>query len=524
MSDFEASARKDRPFLLQRKLSAELLTPVRAMLCLEGLTSQSLAAPRFLLESVEGGSHRARYSVIGVGSALRWSCRGGRLESGTIRKMVSTSDPLLSLRRLLKFLDMGEAARPSQPPMSVGLFGYMGYDAVRGLEKLPSPNPPKLGLAESQFVLPEVTVVFDAVDDTMLLTAAIYPELSDLPPEEARQRAKRHLDEVESALTTPSSGPPPMAMDMGSRGIRGSRAANTSPAVSNITKNEFMSAVEKAKQYILNGDIFQVVLSQRFKKPFIGSPFDFYRRLRRLNPSPFLFYFDFSGFGDFFVAGSSPEVMVRQRGGKMVVRPIAGTRRRGKTEAEDEALAAELLADEKELAEHLMLLDLGRNDIAKVAKAGSVKVTERMKVERYSHVIHMVSNVEGEVEPTKDSLDCLAAGFPAGTVSGAPKVRAMEIIDELEKERRELYAGAVGYFSAFGDMDTCIALRTAVIKDGMLYVQAGAGIVADSDPHSEFLETRNKAEALLAASRTEEQIGGEASDSLTPETTGLKPK
>ena len=497
---FLESYEKARPFLLQRKMSAELLTPVKAMLCLRALRSPELREPKFLLESVEGGLHRGRYSIIGLGAELIWSCEGGGSKiviNGVAQ--VPREPPLKSLKALLRRLSMKGSG---EPPMSVGLFGYMGYDAVRFLEELPQPNEAALGVAESQFILPRLTVTFDAVDDSVLLTAAIYPFIrSGRQPERAWRLANGCLDEVENALNAspPAADkklPPP---------------ESAVAAASNMSESDFAAAVDKVKQYILNGDIFQAVLSQRFKVPFAGEPFSFYRHLRRINPSPFLFYFDF---GDFSVAGSSPEIMVRLRGGKVVVRPIAGTRHRGGTPEEDAALAAELLADPKEIAEHLMLLDLGRNDVAKVAKPGTVRVTERMRVEKYSHVMHMVSNVEGEVEENKDALDCLCAGFPAGTVSGAPKVRAMQIIDELESERRELYAGAVGYFSAFGEMDTCIALRTALIKDGTLHVQAGAGIVADSDPKREFLETKSKAKALIATARL--------SDSLTAKPMRLK--
>tara|TARA_Y100001936_G_C16010397_1_gene633216 strand:- start:510 stop:1403 length:894 start_codon:yes stop_codon:yes gene_type:complete len=268
--------------------------------------------------------------------------------------------------------------------------------------------------------------------------------------------------------------------------------------VSNIKHNDFLDMVKKAKEYILSGDIFQVVLSQRFAVPFKLPPFSLYRALRRLNPSPFLFHLNF---GDFSIIGSSPEILVRVRNNKVTIRPIAGTRPRGKTVDEDQILANQLLADPKELAEHLMLLDLGRNDVGRVAKIGSVKVTEKMLVERYSHVMHIVSNVEGELDSQFDALKALLAGFPAGTVSGAPKVRAMEIIDELETEKRGIYAGCIGYFGANGDMDSCIALRTAIVKDDVMYVQAGGGIVADSDPEAEYQESQNKARALILAAQ-----------------------
>ena len=611
ITDFEAflaRLKKARPFLVQQKISAELLTPVRTMLCLTGL-DRSLAQPQFLLESVEGGSHRARYSVIGLGANLIWQ--------------PPPTKPLDSLKRLIHQTQMKPQDAASQPPMVAGLFGYMGYDTVRLTENLPPKTKTTLGIAESTFVLPKITLVFDAVDDSVLMTAPIYPFLAEgaspsqahpfltappKTPQQLYQQTVANLKAVHNALTHPeppsgegvhpnapastqatasrnseelkachpsgeanpsgeatsaaaglalSNKPPkglrahnnpPSGLDTASNpspankapsgeanpsgevslsgkvapsgkqnpsgeanpsgGANPSGKADLSPPASvssdefavrsNVSEKQFKQAVLRAKQYIVDGDIFQVVLSQRFEVPFAATGFSFYRRLRTINPSPFLFFFDF---GEFCVAGSSPEVMVRLRDGKTSVRPIAGTRKRGATKAEDEKLAQELLKDPKERAEHLMLLDLGRNDTSKVAKSGTVRVTEQMKVERYSHVMHMVSNVEGEVGKNTDAVDCLLAGFPAGTVSGAPKVRAMEIIDELEPIRRELYAGAVGYFSAFGEMDTCIALRTALIKDKTLYIQAGAGIVADSDPHKEFLETRNKAQALITAAR-----------------------
>jgi len=494
--DFLTKHKKNLPFLVQQKISAELLTPVRAMLCLKGLFS-----PQFLLESVEGGAHRARYSVIGLGASLVWqpttknetfktdipkdnTFKNETFKDGTFKDNTFKDETLGSLKKLIQNIQMEASA--NQPPMVAGLFGYMGYDTVRLTENLPAQAEPTLGIAESMFVLPKMTLVFDAVDDSVLLSAPIYPFLSKDEPKKLYQQTIANIKAVGDALKQVP------------KEIVAEKSGKEFKVQSNISERSFKQAVLKAKQYILDGDIFQVVLSQRFNVPFDGEAFSFYRRLRAINPSPFLFFFDFD---DFAVAGPSPEVMVRLRDGKTSIRPIAGTRQRGATKQQDEALAQELLADPKERAEHLMLLDLGRNDTSKVAQPGTVKVTEKMKVERYSHVMHIVSNVEGEVSPTKDAVDCLLAGFPAGTVSGAPKVRAMQIIDELEPIRRELYAGAVGYFSAFGEMDTCIALRTALIKDKTLYVQAGAGIVADSDPHKEFIETKNKAQALITAAR-----------------------
>jgi anthranilate synthase component 1 len=371
------------------------------------------------------------------------------------------------------------------PPMAAGVFGYLGYDTVRLMEELPAPNPDPIKIPEAVLVRPTVVVVFDAVKDSITVVTPVRPE-KGITPEAALARAEerlsavvdaldRHLDKAATALDT---GP----LDVAPK--------------SNTTAAEYRAMVLKAKEYILAGDIFQVVLSQRFEAPFKLPPFSLYRALRRVNPAPFLYFLDFGGYA---VAGSSPEILVRMRDDTVTIRPIAGTRPRGATPHEDKALEDELLADPKERAEHLMLLDLGRNDVGRVAKIGTVNVTDQFFVERYSHVMHIVSNVEGKLSDKHDALDALVAGFPAGTVSGAPKVRAMEIIDELEKEKRGLYAGCVGYFSAAGEMDSCIVLRTALVKDGTMYVQAGAGIVADSDPASEQTECVNKAKALFRA-------------------------
>jgi anthranilate synthase component 1 len=328
-------------------------------------------------------------------------------------------------------------------------------------------------------------MIFDTVLDTLAIATPVRPA-AGVTAQAALARATDRLTAVVEALDKP------LAKESAGNGLA---ALHVAPA-SNTTPAEFHAIVARAKDYIAAGDIFQVVLAQRFEAPFALPPFALYRALRRVNPAPFLFYLDYAGFA---VAGSSPEILVRTRGETVTIRPIAGTRPRGATPHEDKALEEELLADPKERAEHLMLLDLGRNDVGRVAAIGTVRVTDQFFIERYSQVMHIVSNVEGKLDPRRDALDALAAGFPAGTVSGAPKVRAMEIIDELEKEKRGLYAGCVGYFSAGGDMDSCIVLRTALVKDGVMYVQAGAGIVADSDPASEQRECINKAKALFRA-------------------------
>jgi anthranilate synthase component 1 len=356
---------------------------------------------------------------------------------------------------------------------------------VRLMEELPAPNPDPIGIPDAIMIRPTVVIVFDAVLDTITVVTPVRPE-AGVTAAAAYNRATERLSAIVDALDRPLD-----------KEAAGSEAGPlTVPPTSNTPPGEYKDMVARAKEYIAAGDIFQVVLSQRFEAPFTLSPFALYRALRRVNPAPFLFFLDFGGFA---VAGSSPEILVRVRGGTVTVRPIAGTRHRGETPHEDKALEEELLADPKERAEHLMLLDLGRNDVGRVAEIGSVKVTDQFFIERYSHVMHIVSNVEGKLARRHDAVDALAAGFPAGTVSGAPKVRAMEIIDELEKEKRGLYAGSVGYFSAAGEMDTCIVLRTALVKDGVMYVQAGAGIVADSDPGFEQQECINKAKALFRA-------------------------
>jgi anthranilate synthase component 1 len=356
---------------------------------------------------------------------------------------------------------------------------------VRLIEDLPTPNPDPIGIPDALLVRPTIVVVFDAVKDTLTVVTPVRPE-SGMTANVALARATERLSTIVEALDRPLD-------HSTARTQAGEIAALPS---SNTSPTAYESMVRRAKEYIAAGDVFQVVLAQRFEAPFELPPFSLYRALRRTNPSPYLYFLNF---GEFAIAGSSPEILVKVSGGTVTVRPIAGTRPRGATPHEDKALEIELLADPKERAEHLMLLDLGRNDVGRVAEIGTVTVTDKFFIERYSQVMHIVSNVEGRLAQKYDAIDALAAGFPAGTVSGAPKVRAMEIIDELEKEKRGLYAGAVGYFSAGGEMDTAIVLRTALVKDGTMYVQAGAGIVADSDPKSEQQECINKAKALFRA-------------------------
>jgi anthranilate synthase component 1 len=483
-SEFTRRYSLGEPQVVWTTLVADLETPVSAFLKVAGGKPMS-----FLLESVEGGAARGRYSVIGLAPDVVWRATGGRAEINRTARTDAdaytpcTEPPLTALRALIaeSRIDLPE----SLPPMAAGVFGYLGYDTVRLMEDLPQPNPDPIGIADAVLIRPTLIVVFDSVKDTVAVVTPVRPE-PGVTAAAALARAQERLSDVVDALDRP----------LGKAASQLDLTPSDAAPQSNTSPSEYRDMVLKAKDYILAGDIFQVVLSQRFEARFELPPFALYRALRRVNPAPFLYFLDF---GDFAVVGSSPEILVRMRAGTVTIRPIAGTRPRGQTTAEDKALEAELLADPKERAEHLMLLDLGRNDVGRVAKIGTVSVTDSFFVERYSHVMHICSNVEGALADGHDALDALAAGFPAGTVSGAPKVRAMEIIDELEKEKRGLYAGCVGYFSAAGEMDSCIVLRTALIKDGTMYVQAGAGIVADSDPASEQAECVNKAKALFRA-------------------------
>ncbi len=482
-----------RASLLVAKLIADLETPVSAFLKL----SASRQGRCFLLESVEKGAARGRYSMIGLDPDVVFRASGGRAEIApdAIAEPEAFAPcpepPLVALRRLIAESRISEAG-VDLPPMAAGVFGYLGYDMVREMERLAPAKPDPIGVPDSIVLRPTLMVVFDTVRDEISVVTPVRPQ-DGVSAQDAYAGAGRRVAAVLASLQGP--------LPSGAATQRGPAAAAVVPR-SNTDPERYLAMVAAAKDYIRAGDIFQVVLSQRFTAPFAPPPFALYRALRRVNPAPFLCYLDF---GAFQIVCSSPEILVRVREGVVTIRPIAGTRARGRTPAEDEALAADLLADEKECAEHLMLLDLGRNDVGRVAAIGSVTVTERFGIERYSHVMHIVSNVEGRLDPARDAIDALAAGFPAGTVSGAPKVRAMEIIDELEGDKRGIYAGCIGYFSAFGEMDTCIVLRTAVVKDGAMHVQAGAGIVYDSDPASELQECRNKAQALFRAAEEAER-------------------
>jgi len=473
-----------KPALVWRRLVADTETPVAAAL--------KLIEPGrgdFLLESVEGGATRGRHSLIGLAPDLVFRADGD--EAVINRRWLTDraafepcAEPSLdALRRLVASCRMEV---PAELPRALAcLVGYFGYETVGLVESLPRPAADPLGLPDMMFVRPTVILIFDRLADALFLVAPVWPDEAGAP-DAIIAAAEGRLDAVAARLANTALPPPVRAEET---------AVDYTPVLDPARYREMVLA---AKDYIIAGDIFQVVLAQRFTAPFALPPFELYRSLRRINPSPFLYHLDLPGFA---LTGSSPEILVRVRDGEVTIRPIAGTRPRGRTAAEDEANRTSLLADPKERAEHLMLLDLGRNDVGRAAAPGTVRVTDSYTVEFYSHVMHIVSNVVGRLAPGKDALDALFAGFPAGTVSGAPKVRACQIIAELEPEVRGPYAGCVGYFSPDGSMDSCIVLRTAIVKDGVMHAQAGAGIVADSEPAYEQRECEAKAGALLAAAR-----------------------
>jgi anthranilate synthase component 1 len=497
-ADFAAAYASGRAQVVWTRVIDDLETPVSAYL--------KIAAGRpyaFLFESVEGGAWRGRYSIVAMNPDLVWRCRGdvAEIAEGDMLAQGSfTPQPAAALDSLRDLVARTRLDLPEGlPPMSAGLFGALGYDMIRLVERLPDVNADPIGLPDAIMIRPAIIAVFDSIAQEIIIATTVRPSAASSG--EAYDLARRRLGKVVDDLAAPLPRQPPPVEPV--------QAGD--PFVSPIGPDAYGALVDRAKEYIRAGDIFQVVPSQRFAAPFAFDPFALYRSLRRTNPSPFLFFLNFPGFQ---LVGSSPEILVRLRDGKITIRPIAGTRRRGGTPAEDLALEAELLADPKERAEHLMLLDLGRNDVGRVAAlraAGrntppsrldrpGVRVTESFVIERYSHVMHIVSNVEGDAPVGVDPVDVLMAALPAGTLSGAPKVRAMEIIDELEETKRGIaYAGAVGYFGADGSVDTCIVLRTALCKDGVMYVQAGGGVVADSDPVAEYEETVQKSRALRRA-------------------------
>ncbi|MFV0491511.1 MAG: anthranilate synthase component I [Pseudorhodobacter sp.] len=480
---FEKGWAEGRNQIVYARVAADLDTPVSLMLKLGEARGDT-----FMLESVTGGEVRGRYSVIGLKPDLIWRCLGREVEINREVRFDPTAfqpagkDPLASLRALVS--ESAIKMPQDLPAIAAGLFGYLGYDMIRLVENLPDVNPDPLELPDAVLMRPSVVAVLDGVKGEVTIVAPAWAASGLSPRAAYAQAAERVMDALRDLDRAPHAG-----RDFG-------EVSPPGKPVSNFTHDGYKAAVEKAKDYIRAGDIFQVVPSQRWSQRFELPPFALYRSLRRTNPSPFMFFFNVGGFQ---VVGASPEILVRLREGEVTIRPIAGTRKRGTTPDEDRANEQDLLSDKKELAEHLMLLDLGRNDVGRVARIGTVRPTEKFIIERYSHVMHIVSNVVGEIREGEDALSALLAGLPAGTVSGAPKVRAMQIIDELEPEKRGIYGGGVGYFAANGEMDFCIALRTAVLKDETLYYQAGGGVVYDSDPESEFQETVNKSNALRKA-------------------------
>ncbi|MFP4240275.1 MAG: anthranilate synthase component I [Rhodosalinus sp.] len=494
--DFDSFARAyeaGQNQVVYARLAADLDTPVSLMLKLSGA-----ARDAFMLESVTGGEVRGRYSIVGMKPDLVWQCRGATSSLNRHARFDPDAfetwpgDPLDHLRALIA--ESRIALPDGLPAASAGLFGYLGYDMIRLVEHLPEVNPDPLGLPDALMLRPTVVAVLDGVKGDVTVVSPAW--VSD--GQSARAAYAQAAERVMDAVRDLDRALPQATREMG-------EAHDPAPPQSNFAHADYLAAVEKAREYIRAGDIFQVVPSQRWTQDFPLPPFTLYRSLRRTNPSPFMFYFNFGGFQ---VIGASPEILVRVFGREVTVRPIAGTRPRGATPEEDRAYEAELLADPKERAEHLMLLDLGRNDVGRVAKIGTVRPTEQFIIERYSHVMHIVSNVVGELAEDQDALSAFFAGMPAGTVSGAPKVRAMQIIDELEPEKRGIYAGGVGYFSAGGDMDMCIALRTAIVKDGKLYIQAGGGVVHDSDPEAEYQETVHKSNAIRRAAADAARFSG----------------
>lgn len=486
--DFELKYNEGKSQILWESLSSDVETPISIALKFQDEDYFCM------FESVVQGRNRGRYSIIATKPDLIWKCEElkpfiNRTYSSNINDFnPDGEDALKSLRNLI---DENKFDIPQElPSMSSGIFGYMGYDMVRLFEDISDNNLKTIDIPDSIFFRPRITIAFDSVTDEMYICSPIFYN-ANISADKAFSDAKLLISEtIDKVYNT----------NISKSYIRHNNKANkNSPDFSyqsNTSREQYHEMVKKAKEYILQGDIFQVVPSQRFTVDFDRKPLSLYRSLRNLNPSPYSFFVKMD---DFSLVGSSPEILVRCKDGRATVRPIAGTRKRGANKEEDIFNEKDLLNDQKEKAEHLMLIDLGRNDIGRIAKIGTVRVTEKMIVEHYSHVMHIVSNVEGEIRDDVDALDCVMAGFPVGTVSGAPKIRAMEIIDELEQEKRSFYAGGVGYFSSDGSVDTCIALRTGLVKDNKLYVQAGGGVVADSDPEAEYQESCNKAQALLKA-------------------------
>jgi anthranilate synthase component I len=479
LEEFREKAKKGNLIPVVREILADRETPVSAFEKIDDGRNS------FLLESMEGGEKWARYSFLGSKPSLIVRTFGRKAElirDNKAEKLSFTRDPLETIKSILA--QYAPVPDPTLPRFFGGAVGFMGYDVVRFFEELPRKDKPGLDTPDMFFMITDTLVIFDNV--THMIKVVSNAHVKGRDAEAAYREAVKKINALVRKLKAGGKA----------QGAR-SRGKNTNHSLSsNFTQLQYEQAVLKAKEYIRAGDIFQVVPSQRFQTRISVEPFEIYRALRLINPSPYMY---FLRCGDTTVVGASPEVMVRLEGEKIDLRPIAGTRRRGTNEEEDKALAAELLADPKERAEHIMLVDLGRNDVGRVSEPGSVNVSELMVIERYSHVMHIVSNVRGKLSGKKDAYDVVRACFPAGTVSGAPKIRAMEIIDELEPDLRGPYAGAVGYFGFSGNMDTCITIRTLVIRKDTAYIQAGGGVVADSDPTAEYQETVNKAKAMMRA-------------------------
>ncbi len=480
---FVSNYNKGIPQILKKNLIADTETPFSSLLKISKNEKYS-----FLLESVEGGSTKGRFSLLGCDPDLIWSINKGKFKIKYLNTNYNyklNNNPIKSLRELINLSKFNTNNNNNNIPYPT-LVGYLGYPMIQYMENIKLNNFDNINIPDAMLIRPKIVAIFDNIKDVISIMTVSYPS-KNLNAEKAYKNANNLLKKTIKKLE---------------KSILNSTNTNTKKTKlnfkSNFKKNEFYSLVKKAKKYIKEGDIFQVVTSQRFETKYNLKAINLYRSLRRLNPSPYLVNLNFDKIG---LVASSPELMVQLRNKKVTIRPIAGTRKRGKNTSEDLFLSNDLLNDKKELAEHLMLLDLGRNDVGRVSKKGTVNVTEKMIIEYYSHVMHIVSNVEGKIDNNLDALDALIAGFPAGTVSGAPKIRAMEIIEELENLNRSFYAGCMGYFDSNGDMDTCISLRTGLVKDNKLYIQAGAGIVYDSVPKNEHQEILNKAGALIAAAK-----------------------
>tara|TARA_B110000259_G_scaffold182219_1_gene225478 strand:- start:19269 stop:20753 length:1485 start_codon:yes stop_codon:yes gene_type:complete len=478
--------------ILKVKISSDLTTPVLTFLKLKKYFPKN----NFLYESVEKGKNRARFSIIGLKPDLMWKIKdkiayfNENFEENSENFIKITEKPLENLRKLINSCKINDIK--SDLPVESGLFGYMSYDMVKLMENIGDHRQDdEINIPDSIFIRPQILVIFDSLFDVIYITAPIFPQ-ENRNPEDSYKHAQSNIKEVTDIINSSFSG---SEVNLGDKKIE---------FKNHLSEEKYKNMVQKAKDYITSGDALQILISQRFSAKFNQeNSFDFYRSLRSINPSPFMFFVNFD---DFNIIGSSPEILSSLKNGKVTIRPLAGTRKRGRDEFEDKKNAKDLLSDKKEIAEHLMLIDLGRNDVARVCKKQSVKVTEKMIIEYYSHVMHISSNVEGEILDNKDGLDVLTSSFPAGTVSGAPKIRAMQIIEEIEEEKRGFYAGSVGYFSANGDMEHCICLRTSLIKNNTIYLQAGAGIVYDSVPESEYQECLNKAAALMKSIKINDNI------------------